>query len=48
MFSHFRSKIRVCGNRCHTLNFKDEDNREIPVDAEKNNLQNCYLGFLKF
>ena len=48
MFCHFRSKIRVCGNRCHTLSFKDEDNRKMPIDAEKNKLQNCYLGFLKF
>ena len=47
MFCHFTSKIRVCGNRCHTLSFKDEDNRKMPVDAEKNKLQNCYLGFLK-
>ena len=39
MFCHFRSKIRVCGNRCHTLSFKDEDNRKMPVDAEKNKLQ---------
>ena len=43
MFCNFRSKIRVCGNRCHTLSFKDEDNRKMPVDAEKNKLQNCYL-----
>ena len=48
MFCHFRSKISVCGNRCHTLSFKDEDNQKIPVDAEKNKLQNSYLGFLKF
>ena len=48
MFCHFRSKIRVCGNHCHTLSFKDEDNRKMSVDAEKNKLQNCYLGFLKF
>ena len=39
MFCHFRSKIRVCGNRCHTLSFKDEDNQKMPVDAEKNKLQ---------
>ena len=26
------------------LSFKDEDNRKMPVDAEKNKLQNCYLG----
>ena len=48
MFCHFRSKIRVCGNRCNTLSFKDEDNRKMPVDAKKNKLQNCYLGFSKF
>ena len=48
MFCHFRSKIRVCGNRCHTHSFKDEDNREMPLDAEKNKLQNWYLGVLKF
>ena len=48
MFCNFRSKIRVCGNRCHTLSFEDEDNRKMPVDAEKNKLQNCDLGFLKF
>ena len=48
MFCPFRSKIRVCGNRCHTLSFKDKDNRKMPVDAEKNKLQNCYLGFVKF
>ena len=27
---------------------KDEENRKMSVDAEKNKLQNCYLGFLKF
>ena len=48
MFCHFRSKIRVCGNHCHTLSFKDENNQKRPLDAEKNKLQNCYLGFLKF
>ena len=48
MFCHFRSKIRVCGNRCYTLSFKDEDKRKISVDAEKNKPQNCYLGFLNF
>ena len=48
MFCHFRTKIRVCGNCCHTLSFKDEDNQKMPVDAEKNKLQNCYHRFLKF
>ena len=48
MFCHFRSKIRVCGNRCHTLSFKDDDNQKTPVDAENNKLQDCYLGFSKF
>ena len=48
MFCHFRSKMRVCGNHCHTLSFKDEDNLKMPVDAEKNKLQNCCLGFFKF
>ena len=48
MFCHFWSKIMVCGNCCHTLSFKDENNRKMPVDADKNKLQNCYHGFLKF
>ena len=47
MFCHFRSKIRVCGNRYHTFIFKDKDKRKIFVYAEKNGLQNSYLGFLK-
>ena len=47
MFCHFRSKIRVCGNRCHTLSFKDENNRKMPVDAEKNKLQNWIFEILK-
>ena len=38
----------MCGNRCHTLSFEDEDNRQMPADAGKNKLQNCYLGFLTF
>ena len=28
MLRHFRSKIRVCGNRCHTLILKDKDNQK--------------------
>ena len=28
MFCNFRSKIRVCGNRCHTLILKSKDNRK--------------------
>ena len=39
--------MRVCGNRCHALIFKDKDNRKTLVYAEKNGLQNCYLRFLK-
>ena len=27
---------------------KDEDNQKMSVDAEKNKLQNCHLGFWKF
>ena len=41
-------KQGFCWTRCHTLSFKDEDNRKMPFDAEKNQLQNCYFGFLKF
>ena len=29
MFCHFRSKIRVCGNRCQSLTFKDKDDRKM-------------------
>ena len=48
MFCHFRSKIRVCGNHSHTLIVNDKDNRKGLVYAEKNGLQNCYLGLLKY
>ena len=40
-----RAKVAQTPGRARV---KDGDNRKMPVDAEKNKLQNCYLGFLKF
>ena len=45
ILGHF---LFVCGNRYHTLVFKDKDNRKAVLYSKQKELSNCYLGFFLY
>ena len=48
--SHLRviNTIRVCGNRCHTLSFKDEDNRKSQSMQKRISYKTAISDFSNF